>query len=233
MIRNILFDADDTLLDFQRSEREALSRTLREFGAEPTPGLLRRYHEINASFWKLLELKQIEREDLKRKRYEQLIEEYHLPLSAQAVAERYEKLLGEQYFLIDGARSLLETLSPNYRLYIVSNGGLNVQLNRIRHAGIGAYFSDVFISQEVGYDKPDAEFFNVCFSRIPNFSREETVIVGDSLSSDIAGGKNAGIKTVWYHPNGPSSRTDIFPDCEIHHLSEFPAALERLNTLIR
>ena len=227
MIRNVLLDADDTLFDFHLSERKALAAALRSFGVEPTPQMIRRYSEINGECWKMLEKKQITRADLLVLRYERLFAEFGLTLSPSAVSDRYAEELGKQCHLIAGAEELLRDLSARYRLYIVSNGNRQVQRERLRRAGIGRYLSDVFISQELGADKPDPAYFNACFARIPDFRREQTVIVGDSLTSDIAGGRNAGIRTVWYNPAG-APLPEPAPDASFRHLCELPALLEAL-----
>ena len=227
MIRNVLLDADDTLFDFHLSEREALSAALSAYGVPPTPALLARYSAINAECWKLLEQKRITRDALMLLRYERLFAEFGLALSPAAVSERYVTELGRQCHLIAGAEELLRDLSAHYRLYIASNGNRQVQRERLRRAGIGRYLSDVFISQELGADKPDPAYFNACFARIPDFRREQTVIVGDSLTSDIAGGRNAGIRTVWYNPAG-APLPEPAPDASFRRLCELPALLEAL-----
>ena len=228
MIRNVLLDADDTLFDFHLSEREALAAALRSFGVEPTPQMIRRYSEINGECWKMLEQKQITRADLLVLRYERLFAEFGLMLSPSAVSDRYAEELGMQCHLFEGAESLLRRLSQNRRVYIASNGHRQVQRERIRRAGIGPYLSGIFISQELGADKPERAFFEACFARIPDFRPEETVMVGDSLSSDIAGGRNAGIRTVWYNPGGLVPPPDMAPDAEIHRLCELPALLQAM-----
>ena len=228
MIWNVLLDADDTLFDFHLSEREALAAALRSFGVEPTPQMIRRYSEINGECWKMLEKKQITRADLLVLRYERLFAEFGLMLSPSAVSDRYAEELGKQCHLFEGAESLLRCLSQNRCVYIASNGNRQVQRERIRRAGIGPYLSGIFISQELGADKPDRAFFEACFARIPDFRPEETVMVGDSLSSDITGGKHAGIRTVWYNPGGLVPPPDMAPDAEIHRLCELPALLQAM-----
>ena len=112
--------------------------------------------------------------------------------------------------------------------YIVSNGNLSVQNGRIASAGIAGYFEEIFISQKIGFDKPRKEFFDACFARIPGFDRQRSIIVGDSLTSDIRGGINAGIKTCWYNPRGKAARADIRPDYCITALHELPGLLSRI-----
>ena len=120
---------------------------------------------------------------------------------------------------MDGAEELLETLYGKYRMYLVTNGTLSVQKGRLKSANISRYFEDIFISEELGYNKPSIEYFEKCFSKIPDFKNENTAIIGDSLSSDIQGGINAGIKTIWFH-RGQDLTEDPQPkpDYEINSL---------------
>ena len=130
--------------------------------------------------------------------------------------------------MIPGALELLRELAPRYDLYLASNGAAAVQYSRLKKAGIGAYFKGVFISEEVGCDKPGKAFFDRCFAAIPNFHRMTALMVGDSLTSDIQGGINAEIRTCLYCPEGETSRRDIIPDFVIRRLGELPPLLETL-----
>ena len=128
---------------------------------------------------------------------------------------RYEEYLAREHVFVPGAPALLEALYGKYRMYIVSNGTAKIQYSRIAGADIGKYFDGIFISEEIGYDKPDRAFFSYCFSQIPDFSREESVIVGDSLTSDMLGGRNAGVRTVWFNPAKKRDEIGAMPDFEI------------------
>lgn len=231
MIRNVFLDADDTIFDFLKSEKRALIETLRTVGIEPEPAILARYSEINAMHWKMLERKEITRSELRVMRYESFLREIgRTEVSAEETASIYEVELAKGHFYMEGAEEMLKSIHGKYRLYITSNGFVRTQTGRLKSAGIGHLFDDLFISQEIGTDKPNVGFFEVCFSRIQNFRKEETVIVGDSLTSDILGGNNAGIRTVWYNPKGLPAREDIRPDHEIKHLCELAPLLELLST---
>ena len=225
MIKNVLLDADGTLFDFKRAEREALSQTLLQLGIEPLPQILRRYSEINDAHWKLLEKNEITHAELKYRRYEQLFREIGVSASPTDAANCYEELLSRQGCLLEGARELVERLAPSYRLYLASNGRRKTQYGRIDASGLKPFLSDVFISEDLGYYKPDVGFFEACFARIPDLRKEETVMVGDRLSSDIAGGNRAGIATVWFAPEGAEPSADALPTRIIHALSELPDVL--------
>ena len=227
MIRNILFDLDDTIFDFGIAERTALSKTLIHLGIEPKEETLKRYSELNAAQWKLLEKGEITREQVKLRRYRLLFDELGVDCSPKYATAYYEKQLSKGHWFVEGAEKLLQETFGKYNLYIVSNGTAKVQHGRIAGSGIEEYFKSFFISEEIGFEKPNPEFFVRCFAEIANFKREETIIVGDSLTSDILGGKNAGIKTVWYNPRNMHSEK-IQPDFEIRQLSELLPLLKLL-----
>ena len=228
MIKNILLDMDNTILDFTRAERVAASKALAAMGIQPTDELLKRYHEINEDQWRLFELGKLEREQVKVRRYELLFDEMGIDASPRETAKVYEGLLGIGHYFMDGAVELLETLSGEYRLYLATNGTSNVQKSRISSSGISKYFRGIYISEDVGYNKPDPRYFEACFKDIPDFKRKETVMIGDSLTSDIKGGINAGIKTVWFNYEGKSRDESIVPDYEVHSLDEIPALVKRI-----
>ena len=228
MIKNILFDLDDTILDFHHAEKIALTKTLHHFGIEPKEEILARYSVLNLEQWRLLEQGILTREEVKERRYKLLFNEIGVDCCAASVTKYYESLLGIGHYFISGAEEMLKELSMDYRLYLVTNGTEPVQKSRIKSAGIGRYFQDIFISQSVGFDKPDIEFFNYCFSRIEDFKKCETVIVGDSLTSDIKGGNNAGIATIWFNPKEQKNDYGVNPDYAISSLSDFPLLLKSI-----
>ena len=228
MIKNILLDLDNTILDFTRAERVAASGALAAMGVQPTEALLKRYHDINEDQWRLFELGKLEREQVKVRRYELLFEEMKIKASPRETAKVYEGLLGIGHYFMDGAEELLKTLSVEYGLYLATNGTSAVQKSRIRSADISRYFQGIYISEDVGHNKPDVRYFQTCFRDIPDFDPAETVMIGDSLTSDIKGGINAGIKTIWFNHDGNKRDDSIIPDYEICELGEIPALLKRM-----
>ena len=228
MIKNIFFDLDDTLLDFHLAERGALTKTLLHLNIEPKEEILARYSEINLSQWKLLEKGRTTREKIKARRFQLLFAELGIDCFPAEAADYYEDHLGFSHHLIPGAVELLEEVYKKYRLFAASNGYARVQRSRMESADITKYFAGVFISQEIGFNKPDIAFFNNCFARIEDFKKEETVIVGDSLSSDIKGGNAAGITTIWFNAR-QKTYYSIKPGYEIRRLSELMPLLSRLD----
>lgn len=232
MIRNVLFDLDDTLFDFHKAEKIALTKTLVHFGIDPTEETLALYSTINAAHWKRLELGEISREEVKVGRYRELFKTIGVECDPVKATAYYESMLAIGHYFMPGAPELLEELYRKYRLYIVSNGTAKVQEGRIGSSGIAKYMDGIFISQLLGANKPDKQFFDICFAEILDFSLSETVIIGDSLSSDIKGGINAGIITVWFNPKGIENDNDIKPDYTIKELSEVPGLLSQISAKI-
>ena len=176
----------------------------------------------------MLERGEITRSQVQAGRFAVLFEELGVDRSPEEVHLFYQHQLSLQHFFLPGAKELLDQLKNFYTLVIISNGTATVQDRRIRDAGLLPYFSHIFISQRLGYDKPSAAFFDACFAAMPGVNREECLIVGDSLTSDMLGGRNAGIRTCWYNPRGKPRLADIPVDYEIAQLSDLPELLANI-----
>jgi len=201
----LLFDADDTLLDFGKSEKEAVRDCLISRGLPSTDDIIARYSEINQLHWKMLERGEISRERLYVERFAAFCRELGFVCDAQKFSEDYLTALSTKSYLIDGALQMCEQLSHTYRMYVVTNGNATVQHGRFDPSPIARYFERSFISEEMGSAKPAIEFFDKVFVNIPDFGPSKTLIIGDSLSSDIQGGINAEIDTCWYNPKRKSA----------------------------
>lgn len=228
MIKNVLMDLDDTLLDFHRAEAEAIRHTFREIGIEPSDDNVALYSKINRSCWARLELGELTREDVLHQRFDILFATLGVSGDSHATQKLYEYRLSLGAYYLDGAKELLDELYGCYRLYLATNGIVNVQARRIADSGIGKYFDNIFVSERIGYNKPDKRFFDIAFSEIPDFDKDETVIVGDTLTSDILGGINAGIRTIYFNPNGRKNDTGITPHYEIASLGELTKLLKKM-----
>lgn len=227
MIEFLLLDLDDTILDFHKAEHIALSKTLRTFGLEPTEAVLSRYSQINKAHWERLERKELTRSQVLVGRFAQLFQEAGISVNPEECAALYESNLSIGHYFLPGALEALESLSKKYKLYLVSNGTAKVQAGRLKSANISRFFEIVFVSQEVGADKPDILYFDRCFAQIPGFDKKKAIIVGDSLTSDIQGGHNAGILTCWVNPNHKIA-DKIKPHYEIESISQLEALLQTL-----
>ena len=229
MIKYLFLDLDNTILDFSRAEAVAIRKTMREYGLEPTDALAARYSEINDWHWKALERGELTKPQVVTRRFAVFFSEQGIDVDAEKVAKTYETYLSQGHWFLPGAEEAVkEKLFGKYRLFLASNGTPVVQQGRMTSADLYPYFEQSFISEEIGYNKPAKEYFEIAFSRIPGFRKEECIMVGDSLTGDIRGGKNAGLRTVWVNPDHKIAPDHLKPDYEIEYLADLPALLEAL-----
>ena len=229
MFEFLFLDLDDTILDFHKAERIAISKTIRDFGVEPTEEVLQRYHVINKWHWEQLELGKLTRDEVLENRFGMLFAELGVAADKAACARAYEKNLSQGHWFLPGAEEAVEALSKKYRLFLASNGTASVQKGRMTSANLYRFFEKVFVSQEIGHNKPSIAYFEAAFAQIPGFDKAKCIMVGDSLTSDIRGGIQAGIATCWVNPTHAPGREDIRPDYEIEYLHQLDALLESLN----
>lgn len=228
MFEFLLLDLDDTILDFHKAEHIAVSKTFASLGIDPTPEVVSRYSEINKLHWQRLERGELTRDQVVVQRFGALFRELGLDTDPFLCAATYERLLGVGHYFLPGAEEALEALSKKYRLFLASNGTASVQASRIASSGIARFFEKIFISQEIGADKPTCAFYERCFAQIPGFDPSRAMMVGDSLTSDIRGGMNAGIATCWVNPKRAARKEGIRVDYEIESFAQLPALLESL-----
>jgi 2-haloacid dehalogenase len=228
MIEFLFLDLDDTILDFHKAERIALSKTIADFGVEPTEHVLHRYHVINKAHWEMLERGELTREQELVGRFRTLFEELGVAVDPAACTAAYSKNLAIGHYFMPGAEEAVAQLSKKYRLFLASNGTAKVQAGRLTSANLYRFFETVFVSQELGANKPSIEFFERAFAQIPGLDKEKTMMVGDSLTSDILGGNRAGILTCWVNPGHLPANPEIVPDYEIESIAQLEALLEGL-----
>jgi len=224
--RFILLDADNTLFDFDACEKEAFFRTVRDFAANPTEAMYRRYSELNLACWKALERGEITREELKIRRFAQLRQEYPLSATPEELCEHYVTHLSMQSILYPGAVEFVRELASMADVYIVTNGLATVQEGRFRDCPLLAHLKDVFISEKIGAQKPDKLFFDRVTERIEGFDPRAAIVIGDSLTSDIKGANNAGIDCIWYNPKGLLAGNEKI-DHEVSDYGQILAILKR------
>lgn len=222
----LLFDIDNTLLDFDKAEYRALGKIFEQHHIEDTKENRAIYSRENKALWRSHEAGEISREELLSTRFAHAftalgVEEAY---DASAVDAAYQVYLAQGHELMDHAMELLDQLKQEEtEMYIVSNGTSKVSRPRILESGIAGYFEEIFISEEIGKHKPSKAFFDYVFDHIDQAEEKDFAIVGDTLATDILGGKNAGIKTIWYNPKHLSVQGDLKPDCEIEDLLEIPS----------
>ncbi len=217
----ILWDVDQTLLDFKKSEDYAVRYCFRKFGKEASDETVSIYSRINEGFWKRIEKGEINRKDALVQRFEQLFQQIgEQDMDAGAFQKEYAEALGSVYYYLDDSYELVKKLRGKYRQYLVTNGVTLTQMKKLRLSGFDQLTDGIFVSEQIEIPKPHKDFFEKCFSMIPGFCKEKAVIVGDSLSSDMRGGNNAGIATCWYNPAGLKNLSDVKIDYEIRNLNE-------------
>ena len=201
----ILFDADQTLLDFLQAERAALCEALCSVGVTPDEAMIRKYSEINSATWKRLERGEISKAALRTERFVTFCAYYGFAVDVDALSARYLESLATQRFLLPGALEVCSRLARACRLYIITNGIASVQHGRFDPSPLRPFFEGCFISDEVGAEKPDPLFFDRVAAAIPDFDPSDTLVIGDSLTSDMAGGIRAGLDTCWFNPAGKTA----------------------------
>lgn len=219
--KNLLFDLDDTLLDFGATEDVALQKLFNDQQFTLTPEIKANYKNLNESLWLAYENDEMDRDEVVNTRFTRLFEQYGMQVDGVILQQNYRNYLSDGHHLIEGAIELIQKLHTKYDLYVVSNGASYTQQKRLKDSGLDLYFKKIFVSEDTGYQKPMKSFFDFVFSQIDNFDASETIIIGDSFSADVTGGWNAGIDTCWVNLKGlESQHSKIIPTYEIRKLEE-------------
>ena len=222
MIKVILWDVDATLLNFEKAEEAGIRGCFREYNlGECTDEMLEVYKKINRGYWQMMERGEIEKTVLLVKRFEDFLNAYGLDVSAATgINELYQVLLGDTVVFYDHALETVQALKGKVLQCAVTNGTKVAQDRKLKNSGLEKEFDHIFISEVVGIEKPNKGFFDAVFAVIGKYAPEEVLIVGDSLTSDIQGGVNAGIKTCWFNPKGVENTSNLRPDYEIRNIGE-------------
>lgn len=216
----LLFDADNTLLDFTASEKNALKMTLESMNLDFSDEIHDSYHNINDLLWKSLERGEIDRAFVKTERFKRLFEKYGYSCdNFEYLAEVFMNNIATQGIPMKGALETLNKLKCDYKIYIVTNGTANVQLSRLAISGIDKYLDGLYMSQTIGYEKPRVEFFDHVISDIGDNDLSKYLVIGDSLTSDIKGAKNKGIDSCYVNYNNTSYR-EYGPEYVVNSIEE-------------
>jgi YjjG family noncanonical pyrimidine nucleotidase len=218
--RWLLFDADNTLFDFDRAEAGALRLTFEQVGIAFEPAHLTRYQQVNRLVWQALEAGTISSEVMRVRRFELLFDALGILADADRFSAAYLPNLAAQSTLTPDALDVVRTLSARCRLAIITNGLADVQRPRLEQSAIRGYIDAIVISDEVGAAKPQPAIFDTAFDRMGGPRRDEVLMIGDSLASDIAGGVGYGIETCWYNPAALAPADGIASTYEIRRLPE-------------
>ncbi len=223
MYRYLFFDADGTLFDFNEAENRAFYQMAAKLGLEASPEQLQAYKACNEACWKAFERSELTQATLKIKRFEDFFASEGLSLDPVLASRTYQRFLSEQGILYKESLPLLDALiERGYTLYLASNGIAEVQRGRLSHSNTHGYFKDIFISEEIGSQKPDEQFFSVMFERSGLYAQKsECLMIGDSLTSDIQGGLSYGLDTLWLNMGGSHKNSStVKPTYEVHSLPE-------------
>ncbi|MBO0470565.1 YjjG family noncanonical pyrimidine nucleotidase [Enterococcus sp. DIV0242_7C1] len=218
--KTLLFDVDDTLLDFKLTEKKALHALFQEEEIPLTEEIETTYKKINHRLWREFEQGKTDKKTVIDTRFSLLFEQYGKKVDGKQMGEKYRYHLSQGHDLLGNSKEIISRLRPDYELYIVTNGVAKTQYQRLKDSQMTPFFDDIFVSEEVGYQKPMKEYFDYVFDRIPNFDREKTMIIGDSLASDIQGGNKADIQTLWLNPENQATDGVIQPTYEISKLDD-------------
>ncbi len=223
----VLLDADNTLLDFDMAESKALSETLEHFGIGSDSETVQKYREINTKLWQSLEKGEIRRDKLLAERFRRFLSAIGAQGDGAEMNRYYLDQLAQHPDLLPGALEVLDELAEVATLAVISNGVESVQQQRIRDSHVADYMEDVFVSEKLGYDKPDRRFFDAALRSLGVENGRHVLVVGDSLGGDIQGGINAGLPTCWFNPSHEENHSGLKPDFEIHALEElYPIIME-------
>ena len=221
----LLLDADETLLDFNRTQDQALKETFGRFGLPFHDEIEKRYKELNQELWAAFERGAITKPELRAQRFRRLFDWMGVEDELAGFEEEYQLALGRGAFLLPNALQVCQNLSRDCRLYIVTNGVEATQHSRLEASGLRPYLTDVFVSEKAGFQKPQKEYLDYVFSRIPAFDKSRTLMVGDSLHSDMLGADRAGLDTCWFNPAGKTRESGIRICYEISSLEELYAVI--------
>ncbi len=224
----ILWDVDGTLLDFKAAEKAAVQALFREFSlGECTDEMVRRYSQINEVFWQRLERNELTKPQILVGRFEQFFSEIGIPASlAPAFNDRYQLALGDTIVFRDDSISIVRSLQGKVKQYAVTNGTVTAQNKKLTVSGLKDLLDGAFLSEGVGAEKPNMAFFDAVFDVIRPTDLSKILIIGDSLTSDIRGGNNAGIRTCWYNPDRLPARPGYNIDYIISDLREVPEIIQ-------
>ena len=218
----VLFDLDGTLFNYEKAEKTAFKMTFDHFGLDETTiaDLNEKYKIINEKIWRDFQTGNITAERLRTERFTILCEQENLFFDPEKISKKYLENLSQCSFLIDGAIETVSFFHQNCKIALVTNGLSDVQHARLEKSPLKNYFRDIFISEEIGVAKPNRHIFEYVFSELGLLKKNDVMIVGDNLFSDILGGNNFGIDTCWFNPNRLINETDIIPSYEVFKLSE-------------
>ena len=216
----VLLDLDNTIIDFNECARHSIMNIFEELGFSYTEKVFETFICENVKIWKRLEKGEITKAELRANRWNIILGKLGIEYDGTIIEEKFENGVAQGAYAVEGAYELLDYLYPKYELYIVSNGFRFVQESRLKIGDFRKYFKDIFLSEDIGVQKPAKEFFDYCFEKLEQPKKEDVILIGDSLSADIIGGLNYTIDCIWFNKNGDKLPESIEPTFIIDRLKE-------------
>lgn len=216
----LFFDADDTLLDFQECERSALEKSFQKHGLIFNEEIRSQYGNINQELWASFERGEITKPQILATRFRRLFSELSIKGVSESFEGDYQNFLAANGCTIPGAIKLCRELSQDFELYILTNGVAFTQKGRFEDSGLLPYIKGVFVSEDIGFQKPAREYFEAVLKQVPEQDKKRILMIGDSLNSDILGGERTGLLTCWYNPWHKENKTAAKPDFEVADYEE-------------
>lgn len=217
MFKYIIFDLDDTLLDFDRGESEGIHQILKQYGVNDVEQGFQAYLSVNKHVWEQIEAGKPS-QNLLDTRFELAFNKFGIKVDGKKIERQYRNILNHNFYTLDGAEDLLQDLkSAGLVLLVGTNGFKKTQLDRLEGSGLNKYFDHCFISDDIGFNKPDRRFFTPIFKQYHDLSTANTIMIGDSLKSDILGSNRAGLKNIWFNPKRIVNNSNFRPTFEVHN----------------
>jgi putative hydrolase of the HAD superfamily len=225
--RLLLFDLDGTLFDYKKAQEHAFGNTFTSIvkKEDELKTLHKLYQEINDQVWDEFQADKLTADQLRVERFIRLLEQSQIEFDPIKVSKTYTDNLSRCSFLLDGALELVSELADKFKLALITNGLSDVQRSRIANSELDKYFKHVFISEEIGSPKPNPDIFDYALSKVGSIEKKETIVIGDSISSDILGGNNFGIDTCWFNPENLPQPADVMPTYTAKSYEELKAML--------
>lgn len=230
MIRNVIFDLDDTILDFHRGEMEYIDEIFHQQGVPDITAAKTAYLKLNKKIWEQIEAGATPH-PLLNTRFSKTLSLFGIEADGVELEGQYRDMLNHNFYTIPGAKGLLTSLkAAGMTLFVGTNGVKKTQLERLNGSGLNKYFDEYFISEDIGYSKPNRKFFTPMFQRIPDLTTENTIMVGDRLQSDILGANRAGLQSIWFNPNKNINELDFQPTYTVDNYQQlYKLIVQKLN----
>ena len=225
MKKTILLDLDNTIIDFNECARHSIMDIFQDLGFHYDENVFDTFITENVKIWKRLELGEIDKLYLRANRWNIILGKLGIDYDGTIIEERFENGVAKGAYPVEYAYELLQYLYNKYDIYVVSNGFRFVQESRVKIGKFDKYFKELFLSEDIGIQKPDIRFFDYCYEKLGSPPKEELILIGDSLSADIKGGNNFGIDTIWFNKNNAPAPSDIIPTYTVEKLSQIKEIL--------